>query len=175
MIYRFKNFFSDKVYQNFLNDVNNLPWFDSKILDGKYSTHFNNTLISSNTPVKKLEKKYKFIVDKINGTFNSSYYPHNMYYNCYKHGDECGIHQDRVTKEDNKTLIIYLTKEWKADWHGETLIYDDKEDEIAGGVKPYPNTAMMFDSKLKHGVSHISKFCTATRTILVLQMENIND
>ena len=66
---------------------------------------------------------------------------------------------------------MILTEEWKADWHGETMLYDEEETNILFSSLPCSNTALIFDSGLKHGISPISKFCLQDRIVLVLQLD----
>lgn len=172
MIQLFETFLPNEIYKEFKILATSINWSNQKKLDSKYSSHFTHT-IPKELYKNKIPAPFNFIFNKLSHVDKVEYRPHSMYFNVYKHGDECGIHTDNITNGKNKTIIIYLTETWKADWHGETLFYSQDDKKIIGGSIPYPNNAVCFDSSLQHGVSPISRFCTEDRLIFVAQMETV--
>ena len=170
---KFNNFLPLEIYREIYTISRNITWDNPKKLDsGKFSNHMNKVLIDRDEAIEPNLKCYKYIFNKINDIYDKNYLPHNLYFNLSQHGNECGIHNDRITKPNNKTFIIYLTDNWDADWHGETLFYkEDKRDIFAASI-PFPNDAVVFDSNINHSVSPISKFCLTDRIVLVAQMED---
>ena len=168
-----KNFFKEKDYTEVLNYIDTIGWNErgQDFPGSTYTTHYTGQIINK----KKGEKNIKIplvkkALNNIKLLLKQEYFPHNLYFNSYKFGDELQAHADKVTKtKNNKTLIIYCTKQWHKDWHGETLIYN--EDDVIGGCLPMPNTAIIFDSVLLHSMAPISRYCRELRNILVFQLE----
>ena len=171
-IEKFHAFLPEEIYREIYTISRNISWNNLKKLDGKFSNHFNKTIIDSEKAFEIERNCYRYIFEKVNKIYNANYWPHNFYFNLSQHGNECGIHSDRITKANNKTLIIYLTDFWSADWHGETMFYKENEKDIFTASIPFPNDAVIFDSNISHCVSPISKFCTTDRIVLVAQMED---
>tara|TARA_R100001591_G_scaffold88346_1_gene94397 strand:+ start:6459 stop:6986 length:528 start_codon:yes stop_codon:yes gene_type:complete len=169
--FKYDNFLSKNLYDKIYRISKNIKWEINPKLDGKYSNHLTYQIIDSDLKKPKLKQPYKELVDYISKRLKVKVFPHNMYFNISQHGNECAIHKDRNTQNTNITFILYLTEEWKADWHGETMLYDEEETNILFSSLPYSNTALIFDSGLKHGIGPISKFCLQDRVVLVLQLD----
>tara|TARA_R100000781_G_scaffold94097_2_gene58524 strand:- start:294 stop:821 length:528 start_codon:yes stop_codon:yes gene_type:complete len=169
--FKYDNFLSDSLYNKIYKISRKINWQTHPQLDGKFSNHLTHQIIDSKLKKPKLQEPYKQLVKTISDRLKVKVFPHNMYFNLYQHGNECGIHQDRSTENKNITFILFLTDEWQADEHGETLLYDRTETEILFSCVSFSNTALIFDSGLKHGISPISRFCNKDRIILVLQLD----
>lgn len=169
--FKYNNFLSKDLYNKIYKISRNINWQIHPKLDGNFSNHLTHQIIDSNLKKLKLKTPYKELVKVISNKLNVKVFPHNMYFNLYQHGNECGIHQDRSTENKNITFILFLTDDWKADEHGEIILYDKTESEILFSCVPFSNTSLIFDSGLKHGVSPISRFCNKDRIILVLQLD----
>lgn len=73
-------------------------------------------------------------------------------------------------REGTFTLLYYPMPVWKPDWEGETLFYDARGEVIAG-VKPAPNRAVFFDSRIPHSGRAPSRTCGALRVTLAYKLE----
>jgi len=71
-----------------------------------------------------------------------------QYANGHTYGLGDQIHQDD-TREGTYTLLYYPMPVWHDDWEGETL-YRDRTGEVILTVKPVPNRAVLFDSRIPH-------------------------
>lgn len=169
--FKYNNFLPKDLYVKLYKASRDINWEISPQLDGKYSTHLTHQIIDTTIKKQKLKQPYKELVKCISDKLQVKVFPHNMYYNIYQHGNECGIHTDRKTENTNITFILYLTDDWKADWHGETVLYNNTETDVLCSSIPYPNTALIFDSGIKHGITPISRLCFTDRVILVLQLD----
>jgi len=170
------NFFLEKEdFITLLKIINNIEWSSIGIdTEGdNYSTHFTHTLIDSKNGIEidnnELLNKILF---KINKFYKKKYLPHNLYVNYSKYGDDIRIHTDRVTNKKNKTFILYCTDSWDVNWHGDLIFYN-KDFNIIGGMLPYPNSAVCFDSNILHTVKPLSRDCKVGRKALVFQLEEI--
>ncbi|OGA13914.1 MAG: hypothetical protein A3D95_11235 [Betaproteobacteria bacterium RIFCSPHIGHO2_12_FULL_69_13] len=74
-------------------------------------------------------------------------------------------------REGTFTLLYYPMPLWKPDWEGETLFYDARLEVIAG-VKPAPNRAVFFDSRIPHSGRAPSRSCGALRITLAFKLES---
>jgi hypothetical protein len=70
------------------------------------------------------------------------------------------------------TLLYYPNPEWKDGWDGETSFYD-QSGEIALSVRPRPNRAVFFDSRILHNGRAPSRVCTALRVSVAYKLEAV--
>ena len=172
-----QNVLEFKDYYSLLNRCKSQAWrFNSRASDTSLECHLNNTIYGMKpipiTDYKDLDPLYGKILNTLNKKYKIFIKPYDIYYNSYKFGNEMEIHPDKTTKEGfNRTIIIYLTETWLPEWHGETVLYDEKKENIIKAVIPYPNSAAIFDARIFHTSVPISKFCLGNRYILVFQTE----
>ena len=70
------------------------------------------------------------------------------------------------------TLLYYPMAEWNDDWEGETVFYDECG-EVAVSVRPRPNRAVLFDSRILHAGRAPSRACPALRVTVAYTLEFI--
>ncbi len=68
------------------------------------------------------------------------------------------------------TFLYYPMPEWKDEWDGETLYFDDAG-EIALAVKLRPNRGVFFDSRILHVGRPPSRACPALRVTVAYKLE----
>lgn len=68
--------------------------------------------------------------------------------------------------EGFETCIIYMTKDWKSDYYGHTVLYTP-DDELALSIMPKYNRMFVFDSAQKHASVPLSRMCPVNKNILV--------
>jgi Rps23 Pro-64 3,4-dihydroxylase Tpa1-like proline 4-hydroxylase len=88
------------------------------------------------------------------------------YVNAHSYGTEGYPHIDS-TIDGDQTLVVYLNKEWKKEWGGESLIYDN--DDIIFAQLPKFNTGLLFNSELWHCARGVTRICPEIRTTLVFK------
>ena len=71
------------------------------------------------------------------------------------------------------TLLYYPMPEWKDGWDGETVFLDDRGD-IALAVRPRPNRAVFFDSRILHAGRAPSRSCPALRVTVAYKLECVD-
>ena len=71
-----------------------------------------------------------------------------QYANGHTYGQGGRPHADD-TRPGTYTLLYYPMPEWRAEWEGETMFVDARG-EVLGAVKPHPNRAVFFDSRILH-------------------------
>jgi len=70
------------------------------------------------------------------------------------------------------TLLYYPMAEWRDEWDGETVFYDERG-EIALSVRPLPNRAVLFDSRILHAGRAPSRACEGLRVTVAFKLETI--
>jgi len=106
---------------------------------------------------------------------SSNYNLTRFYANAHTYGIEGYPHTDSIRKDD-KTIVIYLNREWKREWGGETVIYsdDDKEYDIELSQLPGYNRAIMFDGYKWHCARSVTRICPVLRVTLILKVVPID-
>ncbi|MCC2977361.1 2OG-Fe(II) oxygenase [Sphingomonas sp. PL-96] len=74
------------------------------------------------------------------------------------------MHDDRGTGEEGRQIayVLSLTRDWRPDWGGYLLFYDD-EDEVIAGMKPRFNSLNLFQVPQRHNVSYVPPFAPLGR------------
>lgn len=94
----------------------------------------------------------------------------------YANGHTYGLgglpHQDDV-RPGTFTLLYYPMPEWKPEWDGET-VYLDAEGEIAFTVRPRPNRAVVFDSRILHAGRAPSRACPELRVTVAFKLQSVS-
>ena len=89
------------------------------------------------------------------------------YANQHTYGVEGAPHID--SREDgNYTTILYIVPEWKAEWAGETVFFND-EGDIVESVLPKPNRAITFNGTQLHSARSLARICPNVRTTLMFK------
>jgi len=71
---------------------------------------------------------------------------------------------------EDKVLLYYANLEWHDGWHGETLFYGEKLDNIVFASPYTPNRIISFDAKIPHTIrpqSHISAYYRFTFALIL--------
>jgi SM-20-related protein len=89
------------------------------------------------------------------------------YSNAHTYGVEGYIHRDSKFATD-QTCIIYVEKDWKPEWAGETVFFDEDEDVIKA-ILPRYGRFTIFPGNVKHVGRGVSRICPTIRRVLVLK------
>lgn len=68
------------------------------------------------------------------------------------------------------TLLYYPMPEWRAEWEGETVFLDGRG-EIVAAVKPQPDRALLFDSRIPHYGRAPGRSFTGLRVTVACKLE----
>jgi hypothetical protein len=91
-------------------------------------------------------ERMKFFVPHLAG--DSSIY--SVYVNLGLPWDDCGVHADHFFAKRGKTLLYFVNKDWKQDWGGETIFFDQQGVEIVYSQSYTPGKVLIFDSDIPH-------------------------
>lgn len=88
----------------------------------------------------------------------------DVYATCYGRGHFLLDHNDKAEAAAGRLAawVLNMTPEWRADWGGHLLFYDDKGNVQQGFIPSY-NTLNMFAVPQSHGVAYVPPFAGAER------------
>jgi SM-20-related protein len=91
-----------------------------------------------------------------------------FYLNAHTFGTDGWPHTD-TDRNGELTTILFLNSEWRPEWAGETVIFDEKGD-ILKAVLPQANRLLTFPSHMLHAPRPLSRACTLLRVVLVVKI-----
>jgi SM-20-related protein len=135
---------------------------------GHWNTDITKTGINNNIDVTdRLPDAFQPLWAKI-----KEQYPDAILTRCYANqhtfGTEGYIHTDTERKEDH-TCVIYMNREWDADWGGETAFFNNSKTEILKSVLPKFGRAAIFSGNLQHCARGVSRICNRSRMTLMFK------
>jgi hypothetical protein len=95
------------------------------------------------------------------------------YVNCSVYGDGYYLHRDCAPHEPHVTALYYANLEWKPDWGGETIYYNDAEDaELA--ITPRPGRLVIARGALLHRGNVPTRSCHEERYTLAYKLNSLS-
>jgi hypothetical protein len=88
------------------------------------------------------------------------------YTNSHTYGVEGYPHVDSMRSVDH-TMVIYMNKEWKREWGGETTVYNDYD--IIHAELPKYNRGIIFPGAAVHQARSVTRICPAQRITLMFK------
>ena len=99
-----------------------------------------------------------------------NHFPNTILQRCYTNSHTYGVegypHADS-SRSGERTLVIYLNPEWRREWGGETMIYDDQT--VVHAELPCFNRGLVFDSELFHCARGVTRICPQQRITLMFK------
>lgn len=90
------------------------------------------------------------------------------YANQHTYGTEGWPHTD-CERPGEISVVLYLNREWKKEWAGETVVFD-ADGDIERAVLPRWNRVVIFPSDRLHVARGVSRICPHARTVLVMKV-----
>lgn len=90
-------------------------------------------------------------------------------------GTEGQPHHDLVNafaRSRHHTALVYCNPEWKVNWGGETLVFDEHH-EIVAAVTPKPGRIVTIDGDPLHVGRSVTRICPTDRRVLVFKYWNL--
>ena len=101
---------------------------------------------------------------------NETFTLERAYCNAIAYGDMLYAHRDRRECESRDvTALLFVATEWKRDWDGETIFFND-DGEAMHAVSPRPGRLVLFRSAIEHRAGAPSRVCNRTRLTLALKL-----
>jgi hypothetical protein len=102
---------------------------------------------------------------------SSMYLPKHRLIRCYTNSHTYGVegypHTDSKRPGD-KTVIVYMNKEWKKEWAGETVIFEG--DDVYQAQLPKYNRGFVFPGNKLHVSRSVSRLCPLQRITLMFKV-----
>ena len=143
-------------------------YFGNESVAGKAGIPFWKMDLDESAPVTRLWEHAKPHCEKQAG---QALRVVRQYANGHTYGQGGQPHYDDV-REHTYTLLYYPMLEWRADWEGETM-YLASNGEVIAAVKPQPNRAVFFDSRILHYGKAPSRSCTGLRVTVAFKLEAV--
>jgi len=95
------------------------------------------------------------------------------YVNCSVYGDSYYAHRDCDAQEQHVTALYYANLEWKPDWGGETIYYNDDEDaELI--IVPRPGRIVVARGAVLHRGCVPTRSCYEERYTLAYKLNSVS-
>ena len=151
-------YFRDKVPWRFIGSgADNNRWRKFK-----YDLDFKN----------KIELRFKKETEAI--LKNSNYFdilkPERVYASASPYGTVNLPHKD-YEGTDGLTIMFYLNHDWSLDLAGETVFYNDQNNEIEKSVIPKPGRVLFFDGNITHAARDTARNFNDLRMVLTFKYE----
>ena len=114
-------------------------------------------------------------MDQLWQHLRSTHFPDTTLVRCYTNSHTYGIEGYPHTDSGRcgeQTLVIYLNREWRREWGGETMIYDDQE--VVHAELPLFNRGLVFDSDRYHCARGVTRICPVQRITLMFKFGKQN-
>jgi SM-20-related protein len=92
-----------------------------------------------------------------------------FYLNAHTFGTDGSPHTDSEI-EGELTLVHFLNSGWRAEYGGETAVFDAAGEEIERAVLPRPNRLVSFPSHRLHAPRPLSKLFPGLRVVMVTKL-----
>lgn len=103
-----------------------------------------------------------------------AYLPGHVLLRCYANTHTYGVegypHTDSL-REHDATVVVYMNRNWKREWGGETLIYDGQRIEHA--ELPAFNRGLIFKGNQLHCARGVTRICPDQRLTLMFKCAKI--
>lgn len=101
---------------------------------------------------------------------NETFSIDRAYCNAISYGDMLYAHRDRRDpKSRDLTALLFVAGEWKREWGGETIFFNDEGDAVHA-VSPHPGRLVLFRSAIEHRAGAPTRVCNRTRLTLALKL-----
>ena len=146
--------YAEEIYNNFPCDITNNIWYEYKNpIEYKYA---NDKIYSMPLCIKKLfnllsSREIIYNFSKLSGIENLEYDPylHGAGLHIHPTGGKLDMHLDYekhpfFDKERRLNIILYMSKDWKEEWNGETQLWDKNMEKCIVKSHVKFNTAIIF-------------------------------
>lgn len=139
------------------------------IVSGQLGTKADH--ISELDPNSPEFKVWELIQGKLTGRAKLLRY----YVNGYTFGTEGHPHRDCAADDFLEyTVITYLNEEWKPEWGGETVVFNEMCDNVDFACLPKLGRVMLFPSYRLHAGRSVSRLFPGLRMVLVCKILPLN-
>jgi len=103
---------------------------------------------------------------------NERFTDQRAYVNCSVYGDAYYLHRDCALFEGHVTALYYANLEWKPDWGGETIYFNDDEDAECV-ISPRPGRLVIARGAILHRGNVPTRSCFEERYSLAYKLNSV--
>ena len=96
--------------------------------------------------------------------------PYRAYCNLMLYGDMAHPHRDCHVSRTDVTALYYVNEEWKQEWGGETIFFNDRGDSVLA-IGPRPGRLVVFRGAIEHRVGIPLRECYASRLTIAYKFK----
>ena len=109
---------------------------------------------------------------KIESILNSKITIQRIYGNGQAHGQSTWVHVDDNDEENiSGSLVYYIHRNWRPYFGGHLIFVDDDELEVLKSIFPKTNSAVMFNSLMKHMALEPTVYCLEQRESIAVKFK----
>lgn len=97
--------------------------------------------------------------------------PFLVYANAHTYGVEGYVHRDSLDTKNYFSTVYYAHPTWDKNWGGDTVFYNDTEDDIIRAVFPRPGRTVSFPGAMPHCARAPSRDCSQLRVSIVFKTQ----
>lgn len=170
-VYILDDLIHESIREEVFNTVYALPFYHGDI--DRPDTEAFRHMVHVFTPAQCVENE---LLRELTATFRSFLEERGerirglerIYLNFALFGDYQFAHTDG---SDVWTALVFFNNEWKSDWGGELLLYDDTAPRApAWAIAPEPGRMVIFDGRIMHRGGVPSKHCFIPRLALAIKL-----
>jgi hypothetical protein len=170
------NFFPDELAKKLYDYVKGLNWsYGWRSNFNMGYGHWNNDIARAGTfNGLDVESDIDGVVKEAWDFIKENYLPDHILIRCYSNAHTYGVegypHTDS-RREHDTTIVVYMNKNWKREWGGETMLYVG--DVIEHAELPSFNKALMFKGNQWHCARGVTRICPEQRLTLMFKAAKI--
>jgi SM-20-related protein len=161
--------FPAELYAKFLQQAENLPFKRRERASRANPAGVCHWSTDFDIEFFQHEEFYQYIYAQLTNDFpGRTYHLTRCYINLSTFGDWLPVHRDCSETSHDVTALVYLCREWKIDWGGET-VFVDQSDDIAASIAMKPGRLVTFSGQIPHAGRPPSRDSYHSRMTLALK------
>lgn len=173
MIFVREDILSPEELQPCIDWLHKAPWTygwksDKNVSFGHWNVDIGRGGVKNTVDVSsRLPKPFRYVWKKLLAEFPGATLV-RCYANQHTFGTEGYIHTDTDRAED-QTCVIYMNREWDANWGGETSFYNHDRSAVLLSVIPKIGRLVVFPGVIPHCAKPVSRICNKARLTLMFK------
>ena len=172
-----ENFLPQEIAEDLHDYVRRIKWsYGWRSNSGMGYAHWNHDIAKAGTANGlDVESRISGAVADAWNFIKATYLKDHILIRCYANSHTYGVegypHTDSRRDQDT-TVVIYMNKDWRREWGGETLVYDGSNIESA--TVPQFNRAVIFNGNKWHCARGVTRICPDQRKTIMFKAAKRN-
>lgn len=166
------NFFPNEMSERIYDYVKKLEWsYGWRSNFNMGYGHWNNDIARAGTfNGLDVESNIDGVIKEAWNYIKQNYLPDHILIRCYSNSHTYGVegypHTDS-RREHDTTIVVYMNRNWRREWGGETMLY--KNNRIEHAELPSFNRALIFKGNQYHCARGVTRICPEQRITLMFK------